>query len=201
MPGFGGGGCLGGLCQAPADALATGQFAAIYGKLAAMKSTNHSKSQNAASSNGSNASRVLVLHGPNLNLLGTREPEIYGRTTLADIHVAMEARAKVAGLMLESFQSNSEGDLISRVQAARTEGVDFIIINPAGYTHTSVALRDALAAVEIPFIEVHLSNVFAREAFRHHSYFSDLAVGVISGLGAQGYQFALDYAIARLRTA
>lgn len=163
-----------------------------------MKSTNHSKSKGAA---GAGSARVLVLHGPNLNLLGSREPEIYGRTTLADIHAAMEARAKAAGLMLESFQSNSEGDLISRVQAARSEGVDFIIINPAGYTHTSVALRDALAAVEIPFVEVHLSNVFAREAFRHHSYFSDLAVGVISGLGAQGYQFALDYAIAKLRTA
>ncbi|MEY3201164.1 MAG: 3-dehydroquinate dehydratase [Pseudomonadota bacterium] len=160
-----------------------------------MKSTNRSNTQEAS---GAKAARVLVLHGPNLNLLGSREPDIYGRTTLADIHTAMEARAKAAGLMLESFQSNSEGDLISRVQAARPEGVDFIIINPAGYTHTSVALRDALAAVEIPFIEIHLSNVFAREPFRHHSYFSDRAVGVISGLGAQGYQFALDYAIAQL---
>ena len=167
-----------------------------------MKSKEHSNSQTGAPDEKAiPAGRVLVLHGPNLNLLGTREPTIYGRTTLADIHIAMESRARAAGLMLESFQSNSEGELISRVQAARDEGVDFILINPAGYTHTSVALRDALAAVEIPFIEIHLSNVFAREAFRHHSYFSDLAVGVITGLGAQGYQFALDYAIAHLRTA
>jgi 3-dehydroquinate dehydratase-2 len=163
-----------------------------------MKSTTHGKTPGAEAGA---SSRVLVLHGPNLNLLGTREPEVYGRTTLADIHTAMEARARQAGVLLESFQSNSEGDLISRVQAARAEGVDFIIINPAGYTHTSVALRDALAAVEIPFVEVHLSNIFARESFRHHSYFSDLALGVITGLGAQGYQYALDYAIARLRAA
>lgn len=144
---------------------------------------------------------ILVLHGPNLNLLGGREPEIYGRTTLADIHLAMEAQARSAGVQIESFQSNHEGDLIDRVQAAASEGVRFIIINPAGYTHTSVGLRDALAAVAIPFIEVHLSNIHAREAFRHKSYFSDLAVGVICGLGAHGYQLALQYALERLRNA
>ncbi len=141
---------------------------------------------------------ILVLHGPNLNLLGTREPEIYGRTTLADIHQTMEDCAKAAGIRLESFQSNSEGELINRVQAAAAEGVAYIIINPAGYTHTSVALRDALAAVSIPFIEVHLSNVSAREAFRRRSYFSDIAVGVISGLGSHGYELALEHAIRRL---
>lgn len=142
--------------------------------------------------------RILVLHGPNLNLLGTREPEIYGRTTLADIHNDMEARARREGIQIESFQSNSEGGLIDRVQAARAEGIEFIIVNPGGYTHTSVALRDALAAVRIPFIEVHLSNIFARESFRHHSYFSDIAVGTICGLGAQGYGLALEAALARI---
>jgi 3-dehydroquinate dehydratase-2 len=144
---------------------------------------------------------ILVLHGPNLNLLGSREPEIYGRTTLATIHSAMSARARAAGIQLESFQSNHEGELIDRVQSTRDQGVRFIIINPAGYTHTSVALRDALAAVAIPFIEVHLSNVYAREPFRKHSYFSDIAVGLISGLGAQGYELALEAALARLRVA
>ncbi len=144
---------------------------------------------------------ILVLHGPNLNLLGTREPEIYGRTTLASIHAAMAARAQASGMRLESFQSNHEGELIDRVQSARDQGVRFIIINPAGYTHTSVALRDALAAVAIPFIEIHLSNVHAREPFSKHSYFSDIAVGVIAGLGAQGYELALEAALARLRAA
>ncbi len=143
--------------------------------------------------------RILVLHGPNLNLLGRREPGIYGLTTLADIHEAMESRAKADGVLLESFQSNHEGELIDRVQAAATEGVNFIVINPAAYTHTSVALRDALAGVAIPFVEVHLSNVHAREPFRHHSYFSDKAVGVICGLGAQGYLLALEFALSRLR--
>jgi 3-dehydroquinate dehydratase-2 len=143
--------------------------------------------------------RILVLHGPNLNLLGTREPDVYGRTTLADIHTMMEARAHADGVQIESFQSNSEGGLIDRVQAAGSEGIEFIIINPAGYTHTSVALRDALAAVAIPFIEVHLSNIHAREAFRHHSYFSEIAVGTICGLGAQGYALALEAALARIR--
>lgn len=145
--------------------------------------------------------RILVLHGPNLNLLGRREPEIYGRTTLADIHTAMEARARAQGVQIESYQSNSEGELIDRVQAAGAEGIEFIIINPGGYTHTSVALRDALAAVAIPFIEVHISNIFARESFRHHSYFSDLAAGVVCGLGPQGYELALEAALARVRQA
>jgi 3-dehydroquinate dehydratase-2 len=143
--------------------------------------------------------RILVLHGPNLNLLGRREPEIYGHTTLADIHTAMESRGRAAGVQIESFQSNSEGELIDRVQAAAAEGIEFIIINPGGYSHTSVALRDALAAVSIPFIEVHLSNIHAREEFRHHSYFSAIAVGVICGLGSQGYELALDAALTRLR--
>jgi len=145
------------------------------------------------------AAGILVLHGPNLNLLGRREPAIYGKTTLADIHEAMEARARVDGVRLETFQSNSEGELIDRIQAAADEGVGFIIINPGGYTHTSIAIRDALAAVAIPFIEVHLSNIHAREPFRHHSYFSDLAQGVICGLGAQGYELALEAALSRLR--
>jgi len=143
--------------------------------------------------------RILALHGPNLNLLGTREPEVYGRTSLADIHIAMESRARADGVQLESFQSNHEGQLIDRVQAAAVEGIDFIIINPAAYTHTSVALRDALAAVRIPFVEVHLSNIHAREPFRHHSYFSDFAAGVICGLGVQGYLAAVDFAIGQLR--
>lgn len=138
---------------------------------------------------------MLVLHGPNLNLLGTREPPTYGHTTLADIDAALAARAAEAGIGLATFQSNHEGALIDRIQAARTEGVDFIVINPAAYTHTSVAIRDALAAVAIPFVEVHLSNVHRREDFRHRSYFSDLAVGVICGLGWQGYLLALDYVL------
>lgn len=140
---------------------------------------------------------ILVLHGPNLNLLGTREPEHYGRTTLADIDARLAARAKAAKVALECWQSNSEAALIDRIHSAR-QHTSYIIINPAAFTHTSVALRDALAAVAIPFIEVHLSNVFAREPFRHHSYFSDLAVGIISGLGAQGYELALDHALTQL---
>lgn len=144
--------------------------------------------------------RLLVIHGPNLNLLGSREPEKYGRTTLADINLALSRRAESAGIDLETFQSNHEGALIERIHAAREQGVRAIIINPAGYTHTSVALRDALAAVEIPFIEVHLSNVYAREPFRHHSYFSALAVGVISGLGSEGYLLALEYLLNRINT-
>ena len=142
--------------------------------------------------------RVLVIHGPNLNLLGTREPEVYGRVTLSDINVSLARLAEGAGVDLESFQSNHEGALIERVHAAREQGVGAIIINPAAYTHTSVALRDALAAVAIPFVEVHLSNVHARESFRHRSYFSDLAVGVICGLGAEGYRLALDYVLTRI---
>ena len=142
--------------------------------------------------------RILVLHGPNLNLLGTREPEHYGRATLADINLSLARMAESAGVDLDAFQSNHEGALIERVHAAREQGVRAIIINPAGYTHTSVALRDALAAVAIPFVEVHLSNVHAREAFRHHSYFSDLAVGVICGLGHEGYRLALEYLLNKL---
>ncbi|EIJ43208.1 3-dehydroquinate dehydratase, type II [Beggiatoa alba B18LD] len=140
---------------------------------------------------------ILVLHGPNLNLLGTREPKHYGRATLADINQALKDLAQAH--QLTTFQSNAEYQLIERIHAAREEHVDFIIINPAAFTHTSVALRDALSAVTIPFIEVHLSNVHAREPFRQHSYFSDLAVGVISGLGAQGYLLALQAALAMLR--
>ncbi|MDD4882478.1 MAG: type II 3-dehydroquinate dehydratase [Gallionellaceae bacterium] len=139
--------------------------------------------------------KILVLHGPNLNLLGTREPEHYGSQTLAGIDAALKEQGKAVGVAVDCFQSNAEGELIDRIHAARSENVGFIIINPAAYTHTSVALRDALAAVAIPFIEVHLSNVHAREAFRHKSYFSDLAVGVITGLGANGYLFALGYAL------
>ncbi|GAB3515781.1 type II 3-dehydroquinate dehydratase [Pseudoxanthomonas daejeonensis] len=142
--------------------------------------------------------QLLVLHGPNLNLLGTREPEVYGRTTLADIDAALATRAAAAGHALESFQSNAEHALVDRVQAARTDGTAFILINPAAFTHTSVALRDALAAVAIPFIEIHLSNPHAREPFRQHSYFSDKAVGVVCGFGADSYRYALDAALARL---
>lgn len=143
---------------------------------------------------------ILVLNGPNLNLLGTREPKHYGKTTLADIDLKLNTQAKAAGHSVVSFQSNSESELVERVHRAPSENVTFIIINPAAFTHTSVALRDALAAVAIPFIEVHLSNIHAREAFRRHSYFSDLAAGVISGLGAQGYELALAAAINQLET-
>lgn len=141
--------------------------------------------------------QILVLHGPNLNLLGIREPGVYGAVTLDQIDAELAQIAAKAGAKLESFQSNHEGELIDRVQAARTDGTSFIIINPAAYTHTSVGLRDALAGVAIPFVEVHLSNVHKREPFRHHSYFSDLAVGVICGLGAAGYRLALDFVLAR----
>ncbi|AWV08483.1 type II 3-dehydroquinate dehydratase [Marilutibacter maris] len=144
--------------------------------------------------------KLLALHGPNLNLLGTREPGIYGATTLAEIEADLVARAEAAGHRLESFQSNAEHALVERVQAAR-DGTDFILINPAAFTHTSVALRDALAAVAIPFIEIHLSNPHAREPFRHTSYFSDLAVGVVCGFGADSYRYALDAALQRLGAA
>ncbi|MDR2836969.1 MAG: type II 3-dehydroquinate dehydratase [Azonexus sp.] len=137
--------------------------------------------------------RILVVHGPNLNLLGTREPEHYGRMTLSHINLSLARLAEAAGVELDAFQSNHEGALIERIHAAREQGVRAIIINPAGYTHTSVALRDALAAVAIPFVEVHLSNIHTREPFRHHSYFSDLAIGVICGLGHDGYRLALEY--------
>lgn len=141
---------------------------------------------------------ILVLNGPNLNLLGTREPAVYGATTLADINARLTGLAKAAGHHLQYLQSNAESELVERIHAARNEGIDFIIINPAAFTHTSVALRDALLAVAIPFIEVHLSNVHAREAFRHHSYFSDIAVGTIVGLGALGYELALQAALHKI---
>ncbi|OWQ87694.1 type II 3-dehydroquinate dehydratase [Roseateles aquatilis] len=141
--------------------------------------------------------QVLVLHGPNLNLLGTREPGIYGAQTLAQIDEDLSKKAREAGVVLESYQSNHEGALVDRIQAAGRDGTRFIIINPAAYTHTSVAIRDALAAVALPFVEVHLSNIHKRESFRHHSYLSDLAVGVICGLGPVGYHLALQYALSQ----
>ncbi len=144
------------------------------------------------------ATSILVLHGPNLNLLGSREPEVYGRDTLADINAKLAALAKAEGIGFDAFQTNSEGALIDRVHLAKTDGTGFIVINPGAFTHTSIALRDALLAVAIPFIEVHLSNVHAREPFRQQSYLSDKAVGVICGLGAKGYEFAVAAAMARL---
>ena len=141
------------------------------------------------------AKKILLINGPNLNLLGTREPALYGAGTLQSIEQRLAQQAAKAGVSFAAFQSNSEAELVERIQQAGREGVDFVVINPAAYTHTSVAMRDAFAAVGIPFIELHLSNVHAREAFRHRSYFSDLAVGVITGLGAQGYELALAYAI------
>src|SRR5208282_932456 len=153
----------------------SGQLPPICGKLYTMKN-------------------LLVLHGPNLNLLGSREPDVYGRITLDEINQKLQQLACAKGANLQFFQSNAEAALVDRTQLARQDGTDFIIINPAAFTHTSVALRDALAAVAIPFIEIHISNVFAREAFRKESYFSDLAVGVISGLGATGYELAVQFA-------
>ncbi|TFW72228.1 type II 3-dehydroquinate dehydratase [Methylotenera oryzisoli] len=144
------------------------------------------------------AKRILVLHGPNLNLLGLREPQHYGNATLDSINQTLTNKAKLANITLESFQSNAEADLVDKIQSIATKSVDFVIINPAAFTHTSVAMRDALSAVKVPFIEVHLSNVFARETFRHHSYFTDIAVGIISGLGAKGYELALDFAIEKI---
>jgi 3-dehydroquinate dehydratase II len=141
---------------------------------------------------------ILVLHGPNLNLLGRREPEIYGRASLDTVNVTLKSQATRAGLTLEAFQSNHEGALVDRIQAAADDGTRYIVINPAAYTHTSIAIRDALAAVAIPFIEVHLSNIHKREPFRHKSYFSDLAEGVILGLGPNGYSLAVEAAIAKL---
>ncbi|WP_269532807.1 type II 3-dehydroquinate dehydratase [Chitinimonas sp. BJYL2] len=138
---------------------------------------------------------ILVLHGPNLNLLGRREPHLYGSDTLADINARLVSQAERAGRVCRTFQSNSEAALIDQVQATFDDDTAFIIINPAAYTHTSIALRDALAAVKLPFIEVHLSNVHAREPFRQHSYLSDIAVGVICGLGAAGYGYALEHAL------
>jgi 3-dehydroquinate dehydratase-2 len=147
--------------------------------------------------NGSNRyENILVIHGPNLNLLGIREPEVYGAVTLTEINRNLTELAEKEGISLNYFQSNAEGELIDRIQQASAEKIHFIIINPAAYTHTSIALRDALAATRIPFIEVHLSNIFARESFRQKSFFSDMAVGVISGLGAKGYELALNYVLA-----
>ena len=139
--------------------------------------------------------KILVLHGPNLNLLGQREPEIYGHTTLEEINKELEKISQKSGIMLEYFQSNSESELIEKTHTTLKNNYDFLIINPAAFTHTSVAWRDAVLAIKKPFIEVHLSNVFAREEFRHRSYFSDIAVGVISGLGTKSYRLALTYAI------
>ena len=144
--------------------------------------------------------KILVLHGPNLNLLGTREPEIYGHATLAEIDAGLASQGSEQGHEVECFQSNAEHELIERAQRARQDGTAFILINPGGFTHTSVALRDALVAAAVPFIEVHLSNIHARETFRRNSYFSDLAVGLVCGLGPLGYSLALTAAIARVRS-
>ncbi len=144
--------------------------------------------------------QILVIHGPNLNLLGSREPGVYGSQTLAQIDADLAKMAADAGAKLESFQSNHEGALVDRIQAAGRDGTHFVVINPAAYTHTSVAMRDALAAVRLPFVEVHLSNIHKREAFRQHSYFSELAEGVICGLGAQGYLLALQFALSSLQS-
>lgn len=141
------------------------------------------------------AKSILVLHGPNLNLLGLREPEHYGNLTLTTIDERLKSLAQQNNLTLETCQSNSEAEIVAKIQSLAINMVDFIIINPAAFTHTSISIRDALSAIKTPFIEVHLSNVYARESFRHHSYFSDIAVGVISGLGADGYIAALQYAI------
>jgi 3-dehydroquinate dehydratase-2 len=144
------------------------------------------------------AKKLLLLNGPNLNLLGSREPEVYGATTLAEIEQAAIAQAQAAGAELVYLQSNHEGDLIDRIQAAKAEGVEAIVINPGGLTHTSVALRDALAGVAIPFVEVHISNIYKRESFRHHSYLSELAAGVVCGLGPDGYRISIEFAIKKL---
>jgi 3-dehydroquinate dehydratase-2 len=144
------------------------------------------------------AKNLLLLNGPNLNLLGTREPEVYGSTSLAEIEHAASAQAAAAGASVTSFQSNHEGALIDRIHAAKNEGVEAIIINPGGLTHTSIALRDAMAGVAIPFIEVHISNIHQREAFRHASYLSAIAVGVVCGLGTEGYRLAIEFALKKL---
>ncbi len=144
------------------------------------------------------AKNILLLNGPNLNLLGTREPEVYGATTLAEVEQAAAKQAAQAGASLVAFQSNHEGVLIDRIQAAKAEGIDAIVINPGGLTHSSVSLRDALASVAIPFVEIHVSNIHQREAFRHQSYLSGIAVGVICGLGVEGYAAAISYALKKL---
>ena len=158
-----------------------------------MKNQNTASGKRADPTSSVTPAKILVLHGPNLNLLGTREPEHYGAVTLAEINRDLALRAEAAGAELEAFQSNHEGALIERIHAARDQGVGFIIINPAGYTHTSVALRDALAGVAIPFVEVHLSNVHAREPFRHVSVISAVATATITGLGVEGYRAALRF--------
>ncbi len=142
---------------------------------------------------------ILVIHGPNLNLLGTREPAHYGKSSLEDINQNLQTLAKEHSIMLETFQSNSEADIVNKIQSLVANKVDYILINPAAFTHTSVAIRDAISAVNIPFVEVHLSNVHAREQFRHHSYFSDIATGVICGLGMEGYLAALRFAIQQIK--
>ncbi len=142
---------------------------------------------------------VLVINGPNLNLLGTREPGVYGTTTLPEVEAALIAQGAAAGLSVDTFQSNHEGAIVDRLHAARTDGTRFVIINPGAFTHTSIAIRDAFAACGVPFCEVHISNVHAREEFRRHSYLSDVAVGVLAGFGAHGYTMAMDYAVDRLR--
>ena len=144
------------------------------------------------------AKNLLLINGPNLNLLGTREPEVYGATSLAEIEKAAVAQAQETGATLTHFQSNHEGELIDRIHAARGEGIDAIVINPGGFTHTSVALRDALAGVAIPFVEVHISNIHKRESFRHHSYLSDIATGVVCGFGVDGYRYAIAFALNKL---
>ena len=154
-----------------------------------------SKPKRALSVRSQTSRRILIIHGPNLNLLGSREPGIYGKESLASINNNLSRIAKREGAALETFQSNHEGALIERVHAAKKQGISWIIVNPGGLTHTSVALRDALAAVAIPFLEVHLSNIYSREPFRRHSYFSDLAAGTICGLGSRGYEFALQFAL------
>lgn len=141
---------------------------------------------------------MLFLNGPNLNLLGQREPEVYGQLSLSDLNDLVADKASRLGLVLTTYQSNIEGELVNRVHQAKLDGVDFIVINPGAYTHTSVAIRDAFLGTEIPFIEVHLSNIFSRESFRHQSYLSDIAVGVISGFGAHGYELALQAAVEQL---
>lgn len=143
--------------------------------------------------------KVLVINGPNLNLLGTREPEIYGATTLADVEAGLRAQGEALGVEVLCFQSNHEGAIVDRIHAARGEGVGWILINPGAYTHTSVAIRDALAGVAIPFVEVHISNVHRRESFRHHSYLSDVAEAVMAGFGTQGYGLALQFIASRMR--
>ena len=154
-----------------------------------------SKPKRASGVRSQTSRRILIIHGPNLDLLGTREPGIYGKESLPSINKNLSRIAKREGAVLETFQSNHEGALIERVHAAKKHGISWIIVNPGGLSHTSVALRDALAAVAIPFLEVHLSNIYSREPFRRHSYFSDLAAGTICGLGSRGYEFALQFAL------